>query len=110
MTTRSNPNAVAHEQELTDAQVVHQSELIIGERVPGIIDGNRARGLTAVRVALIHRDAAKIVLENFHGIEHGGRPVADPGIQTAAVRYQQRKAAAGFLIADANVTIRSAVV
>ena len=85
--------------------MVHQPELIIGERAPRVIDGNRPRRLTAVRVALIHRDAAEVVLEDLHGIEHRGRPIADAGIQTTAGSHQQRKAAAGLLIADANIAL-----
>src|SRR3954451_5117824 len=70
-------DAVAHEKELLDPKVVHQAELVIGERAPRVTCRDGATGLTAVRVALIHRDAAELVLENLHRVENGGGPVAD---------------------------------
>ena len=34
-------DAVAHEEELLDAEMVHQPKLIVGESTPGIIDRDR---------------------------------------------------------------------
>jgi hypothetical protein len=51
-------DAVAHIEEFADPEVVHQPELVIG-------------------IALVHRDAAEVVLELFHRVDHRGRPVAD---------------------------------
>jgi len=88
-----------------DAEVVHQPKLVVGEGAPGIIDRDRPSGLAAVGVALIHGDAAEVVLKNLHGVEHRGGPVADPRIQAAARRDEQREAAAGFLVANADVAL-----
>jgi len=63
-------DAVAHEEELPDAEMVHQPQLVVREGAPGIAGGNRSRGFAAVRSALIHRDAAEVVLERFHPVEH----------------------------------------
>jgi hypothetical protein len=35
---------VAHEEEPADAEVVHQTQLVVGEGAPGIIDWDRTRG------------------------------------------------------------------
>src|SRR5437773_1862516 len=99
------PDAVAHVEELLDAEVVHQPQLVIRKRAPGVARGNRSRGLAAVRVALIHRDAAEVVLERFHRVEHRGGPVAHPRVQAPAGRDEQREARANRLVADANVTL-----
>jgi hypothetical protein len=39
---------------------------------------------------LVHRDAAKVVLELFHRVDNRGRPVADARIEAAAgpMRWQ----------------------
>ena len=44
-------------------EMVHQPELVVGEGVPRVVDRDRAGGLAAVGVALVHRDAAELVLE-----------------------------------------------
>ena len=53
-------DAVAHEEELPDAEVIHQPELVVGEGAPGIVDRDRAAQLAAVGIALVHRDAAEV--------------------------------------------------
>ncbi len=70
-------DAVAHEEEFADPEMVHQPELVVGEGVPRVLDRHRAGGLAAIGVALVHGDAAEVVLELFHRIDDGGRPVAD---------------------------------
>jgi hypothetical protein len=70
-------DAVAHVKEFADPEMVHQPELIVGEGVPHIVDRHRTRRLAAIDIALVHRDAAKVVLELFHRVDHRGRPVAD---------------------------------
>ena len=98
-------DAVAHVEELADAEMVHQPELVVGEGVPRVLGRHRAGGLAAIGVALVHRDAAEVVLELFHRVDHGGRPVADARVQAAAGGDQQREAGAGLLVADANVAL-----
>src|SRR6266700_2363590 len=71
-------DAIAEEDELADAEVVHQPQLIVGESVPRIVDRHRARGFAASRIALIHGDAAEVGLEDLHCIDDRGRPTADP--------------------------------
>src|ERR1700722_13214370 len=75
---KAAPDAVSHEEKFPDAEMVHQPELIVGEGAPWIVDGDRTGGFAAIRVALIHRDAAEIVLEGLHGVEDRGGPIADP--------------------------------
>ena len=98
-------DAVAHEEELADAEVIHQPELVVGEGAPGVVDRDRAAGLAAVGVALVHRDAAEVVLELLHRVDHRGRPVADAGVQAPTGGDQQREAGAGLLVADADVAL-----
>src|SRR5437763_12512798 len=45
----------------------------------------------------------EIVLERLHRVEHRGRPIADPRIQTSAGGDQQWEAGAGLLVADPNI-------
>ena len=98
-------DAVAHEEELADAQMIHQPELVVGEGAPGVVDRDRAGGLAAVGVALVHRDAAELVLELLHRVDHRGRPVADAGVQAPTGGDQQREAGARLLVADADVAL-----
>ena len=69
-------DAVAHIEEFADAEMVHQPELVVGEGVPGIFGRHRAGRLAAIGVALVHRDAAEVVLEFLHRVDRGGRPIA----------------------------------
>jgi len=85
------PDAVAHEEELLDAEVIHQPELVVGEGAPGVVDRNRAARFAAVGVALVHRDAAEIVFKLLHRVDHRGRPVADAGVQAPTGGDQQGK-------------------
>src|SRR5712691_733543 len=85
-------DAVAHEEELPYAEVIHQPELVVGEGSPRVVDRDRSAGLAAVRVALVHRNAAKFVLEFLHGVEHRGRPIADAGVQAPTGGDQKREA------------------
>ena len=77
-------DAVAHIEELADAEVVHQPQLVVGKGVPWVAGRDRAGALAANGVALIHRDAAEVVLEGLRSVEHRGRPIADTGVQSAA--------------------------
>ena len=55
-------DAVAHEEEFADAEMVHQPQLVVGEGAPRVVDRDRAARFAAIRVALVHRDAAEVVL------------------------------------------------
>ena len=85
--------------------MIHQSQLVVGKGSSRVIDRNRAARYTTVRVALVHRDAAELVFENLHGVEHRGGPIADTVVQASARGDQQRKAGAGLFAADADLTI-----
>src|SRR6185369_9176584 len=98
-------DAVAHVEELLRADVVHQPQLVVREGAPGVAGGNRSRGLAAVRIALIHRDAAEIALERFHRVEHRGGPVAHARVQSPAGSDEQWEARANHLVANADVTL-----
>src|SRR3989449_4380882 len=98
-------DAVAHVEELVDPEVIHQSELVVGECLPGVVDRHGAGGLAAIGVALVHRDAAEVVRERLHRVDHRGWPVADAGVQAPTGGDQQREAGARLLIADADVAL-----
>src|SRR5215831_2783725 len=73
-------DAVAHDEELADAEVVHQPQLVVGEGAPRVVHRDRARGFAAGGVALVHGDAAEVVLELLHRVDHRGRPTGDPRV------------------------------
>ncbi len=85
-------DAVAEEAELADAEMVHQAQLVVGERAPGIVDRDRTGELAAGGVALIHGDDAEVVLELLRNVDHRARPHGDTRVQAAAGRCQQREA------------------
>src|ERR1700682_2859465 len=93
-------DAVAHEEKLPDPKMVHQSQLVVGKCVPWIGGRDWAGGLAAVRVALIHRDAAKLVLEYLHRVENRSAPIAYARVQAAAGDEEQGKAAPSFLVTN----------
>src|SRR5262249_38854163 len=98
-------DAVAHVEELVDPEVIHQPELVVGERLPGVVDRHGAGRLAAIGVALVHRDAAEVVLKCFHRVDHRVRPIADAGVQAPTGGDQQREAGARLLVADADVAL-----
>jgi hypothetical protein len=85
-------DAVAHEEEFADPEMVHQAKLVVGEGVPRVLDRHRTGGFAAIGIALVHGDAAEVAAELFHRIDDGGPPVADARIQSAARDDQQREA------------------
>ena len=96
-------DAVTHEEELLNAKVVHQPQLVVGERPPRIVNLDRPGRLSAIRVALVHRDASEIVLEHLHGVEHLSGPFVDSGVQASAGGHQKRETGPNFLIVDADI-------
>ena len=66
-------DAEAHHHELVDAQVIHQTEMVVGVRIPRPVDLERAGGLAAVGVAQVRRDAAVLALELLDRVERDGR-------------------------------------
>ena len=102
---KAAPDAVAHVEELVDPEVIHQPELVVGERLPGVVDRHGAGGLAAIGVALVHRDAAEVLRKRLHRVDHRGWPVADAGVQAPTGGDQQREAGARLLIADADVAL-----
>ena len=98
-------DAIAEEKELADAEMVHQAELVVGERAPGIVDRHRAGGLAARGVTLVHGDDAEVVLELLRNVDHRVRPDRDARVQAATGRGQQRKAGADLGVADADVAL-----
>src|SRR5439155_22539378 len=97
---------IRHEScQTTDTAVLHQPELVVGARIPGVVDRHRAGCLAAIGVALVHRDAAEVVRERLHRVDHRAWPVADAGVQAPTGGDQQREAGARLLIADADVAL-----
>src|SRR5438105_8517128 len=103
--SKAAADAVAHIKEFADAEVVHQPELVVGKRIRRVIDLHGTAGFAAIGIALVHRDAAEVVLELFHRVDHRGRPVADARIEAATGSDQQREAGAGLLVANADVAL-----
>src|SRR5207249_2428308 len=62
-------NAETHHQELVDAQMIHQAELVVRIGFPGPVDFHRARGLATGGVAQVCRDATILPLELLDCIE-----------------------------------------
>ncbi len=60
-------------------------------------------GLAADRVALVHGNAAEVVLELLHRVENLVRPIADQGAQAPAGGGQKRETGPGLLIVDADI-------
>ena len=85
--------------------MVHQPKLVVGERIPRVIDRHRAGRFATVGVALVHRDAMEVVFKGLHRVEYGGRPIADPRVQAPAGGDQEREARAGLLVANADVAL-----
>ncbi len=98
-------DAIAHEAELIDPEVVHQPQLVVGEGPPRVINRNRSARLAAIGVALVHRNAAEIVLEFLHGVEDLVRPIADERIQPATRGDQEGKTRADLFVTDADVAL-----
>src|SRR5215471_9501213 len=96
-------DAEPHHHELVDAEVIHQSELIVRIRLPRPLNLDRSRGLTARRVAQVRGDAAILALELFNRVE---RRVAgeerNRRVQAAAWKQQERNARPGLLEVNAN--------
>ena len=84
-------DAVADEQELVDAQMVHQGQLVVSEGAPRVFHLHRAGGLAADCVALVHGDDAEVVLEHFHGVKHLAGPVLELGIQSTTWGGEKRE-------------------
>ena len=66
--------------------MIHQTEVVVGMRIPWAIDLEGTCGLAAISVAKVGADAAVFVLELIHRIEGGiGRgQIWDGGIEPAA--------------------------
>jgi hypothetical protein len=79
-------DAEAENHEAVDAEMIHQRKLIVGMRIPGPVDLERAAGLAGRGIAQVVSDAAVFVPKLLHGVE--GRIVAgdprDVRVQSAA--------------------------
>ena len=96
-------DAVAQHHELFDAEVVHQTEVVVCVGVPRPVDLERTRRLSAGSVAQVRGYTAVAVLERFHRVERvRGGEAGDRGIQTTAGNDQQRKACSGLLVMNAD--------
>src|SRR5882724_5784468 len=98
-------DAEAQHQELPDAQVIHQAELVVGVCVPGPVDLQRAGGLAGVGVAQVRRDAAVLALELLPGVEGVVLEGRERGVQPAARDDHQREVGADRLVVNANVSL-----
>ena len=78
-------------------------KLVVGEGAPGVINLDRAGGLATVGVALVHGDAAEVVLENLHGVEHLAGPAAHDGVKAAARGHQQGETGPDLIVVDSNI-------
>ena len=102
---KRSADAVAEKEELANAEVVHQPQLIVGKGIPGVIDRDWTGGIATCGIALVHRDAMEIVLELLHRVDDRVLPIADPRVQAAAGRNEQRKAGPDLLVTDVDVAL-----
>src|SRR5262249_28271209 len=98
-------DAITEEDELADAEGVHQAQLVVRERPPRVSDGDRAGGFGARAVALGHGDAAEVGSEIVPRVDHRVGPIADAGVQSATRCAKQRKSGAGVLVTNAHVAL-----
>jgi hypothetical protein len=99
-------DAKTHHQELRDAQVIHQAEVVVGVRVPGPVDLEWTGRLAAVGVAQVRRDAAVLVLELIDRVERRiPGEEADGRVQTPTGDEEQWEARARLLVVDADVAL-----
>jgi hypothetical protein len=54
-------------------------------------------------LSLLTPDAAEVVLERLHRVEHRGRPVADARVQPPSGGHQKREAGACLLVAYTDI-------
>src|SRR5262245_51311041 len=62
-------NTETHHHELVYAQVIHETQLVVGVRLPWAVDFDRTGGLAAGRIAQVRRDAAVLAFEFTDRIE-----------------------------------------
>ncbi len=94
-------DAKTEDQKLADPQMIHQSELVVGIRIPWPVDLHWTVGTSTVGVPQIHRDASVLVAEDSHRVEgRFFRKIADCRIQSAAGNNQQRKAGASLVVVN----------
>src|SRR5207302_9275717 len=96
-------DAEAHHHEPIDAQVVHQTDLVIGVGIPRPVDLERAGGMAVIGIAQVRRDAAVLSLELLDRIEGiAAVQAGDRRVHSASSDEQQREAGTGLLIVYAN--------
>src|SRR5215468_3931838 len=78
--------------------------MVVSMGIPRPVDLKRAGGLAAIGIAQICENAAILALELLDRIERAGEQAGHPRVQRSTGDEQQRKARAGFIIADANGT------
>jgi hypothetical protein len=54
---KATADTVAHVKEFADAEVIHQPELVVSERIPRVVDRHGTVRFAPVGVALVHRDS-----------------------------------------------------
>ena len=69
--------------------MIHQPKLVVGERIPRVIDRHGAGRLAAVGVALVHGDAAEVVLERLGLLEYAQQMAAHESARTTKL-YDRR--------------------
>ena len=88
--------------ELVDAEMVHQTKMVVGKGIPRPVNLQRAGGLARRGIAQVGGDAAKISLEGFQGIERmRGSQALNGGIESAARTDQKREARTDLFVIDA---------
>src|SRR5215813_13759684 len=98
-------DAVAEEGELTNTEVVHEPELVLGESIPWAVDRNRASGFAVGGIALVHGNNAEVSLELLHRVDDGVGPVDEPRVQSAARNGKEREAGTDLLVTDAHAVL-----
>jgi len=94
-------NAETHHHELVDAQVIHETEMIVRVGIPRPVDLEWAGGLPVVGVAQVRRDAAVLALELRDRVKRITQR-GDRRVQSSAGDQEQREAGTRLLVADAD--------
>src|SRR5262249_13556432 len=95
-------NAEAQNHELVDAQVIHETKMVVRVGIPRPVDLKRPGRLAAIGVSQIRENAAILVLELLDRVERAGDQTGHPRVQCSARDEQQRKARTGLRIADSR--------
>src|SRR5215475_5789892 len=96
-------DAEAHHHELTNAEVVHQADMVVRVGVPCSAGLKRPSRLAALGVAQIGGDDAEFLREFVEGVEWMRLQPRNGRVEPTARDHEQRKPRPGLLVIDADI-------